>query len=418
MNGLWISVRAWDGLGAAFQLPNLATAALECGVTTRSAFQKHGFNLIDITPTSAARDPVSLPMLASSLSKHLHTAGEPPNADYIIPYDYSTAVALNGLVSATIITPPPSLCHQLDNKLESKILFSEMGIPCVDYVIGPSAIPTEWQSQTMIARLPVSSGGRGAQIFNAPTELSNRFEQALIEPFVAGKTINTNAVVYEDRILIYPLCLQQNGTAPLGSYQTHFAGNDFCAAKSLDDSIHQKVHQSVQTVGMALQRQGFLGVFGLDFLLADDGRLFALEINPRFQNSTGLLNYIAASNSFKGPMAAHFEALTGATIQLLEPDREARVEAAQIYVRATKPTQRALVLNAASNAGLHAATSFAQSELSLVDFPEEGIETICEGALIGRLLSTGSSLYFDNNKLKPEKVVEHFLRAVHQSAVP
>jgi len=58
----------------------------------------------------------------------------------------------------------------------------------------------------------------------------------------------------------------------------------------------------MEKVGLYMGSKGFLGIFGMDFLLNGD-EVLALEINPRFQGSTMLLSLLQADRG-EIPLAA------------------------------------------------------------------------------------------------------------------
>jgi hypothetical protein len=70
-----------------------------------------------------------------------------------------------------------------------------------------------------------------------------------------------------------------------------YCGNDFAAAERVPKSVREEVCDIMEKIGLFMGRKGFLGIFGMDFLLNDD-EILALEINPRFQGSTMMLSLL------------------------------------------------------------------------------------------------------------------------------
>jgi len=70
-----------------------------------------------------------------------------------------------------------------------------------------------------------------------------------------------------------------------------YCGNDFSAAGMVSKSIREEICTIMEKIGLFMGSKGFLGLFGMDFLLYDN-QVLALEINPRFQGSTMLLSLL------------------------------------------------------------------------------------------------------------------------------
>lgn len=70
-------------------------------------------------------------------------------------------------------------------------------------------------------------------------------------------------------------------------------GDKFCGAQILaedqDSSVHQQATDIAERIGERLQAEGYKGIFGIDFLLDNDDRLYTLEVNPRITGVTPLL---------------------------------------------------------------------------------------------------------------------------------
>jgi hypothetical protein len=81
-----------------------------------------------------------------------------------------------------------------------------------------------------------------------------------------------------------------------------YCGNDFSAAGRVPKHIREEICKIMEKIGLFMGAKGFLGLFGMDFLLDGDDVL-ALEINPRFQGSTMLLSLLQVDRG-EVPLAA------------------------------------------------------------------------------------------------------------------
>jgi predicted ATP-grasp superfamily ATP-dependent carboligase len=116
---------------------------------------------------------------------------------------------------------------------------------------------------------------------------------------------------------------------PLG-----YCGNDFGAVKKLTRDIINQIEKITTQAGAWLAKKEYLGIFGLD-LLVEDGKVYMVEINPRFQGSTMLSSIIAEHIDDPDPYGEHLAAFMGMDAPVLAPlwERVKQLEdAAQVIV--------------------------------------------------------------------------------------
>lgn len=130
-------------------------------------------------------------------------------------------------------------------------------------------------------------------------------EKYYITPYQENNTsVNVHIIVYDDEVLVTPVSVQlldgEDG-------RFLYTGGDFVAAQFLPQHIKEKVREKAYKVGIILQKKGYRGVCGVDFLAAGDGVYF-MEINPRFQSSTFLMNKALKENHLPIMQEMHIEA--------------------------------------------------------------------------------------------------------------
>lgn len=116
--------------------------------------------------------------------------------------------------------------------------------------------------------------------------------------------VNIHIVVYKNDVLIFP------GSVQLISLKSDFfeyTGADFIAFRSLPQSIRNKIKEYSQIIGKRLQHSGFRGVFGIDYI-ATSSEIYFMEINPRFQSSTVLLNKALKEFNYPDMQHLHIDA--------------------------------------------------------------------------------------------------------------
>lgn len=97
---------------------------------------------------------------------------------------------------------------------------------------------------------------------------------------------NIHLIIYEQEILLLPPSIQLVET---GADGFSYRGADFPLYRSLPGQLDICLKRYAQKVGNVLRRAGYRGVCGIDFLITDD-TIYLMEVNPRFQSSTFLLN--------------------------------------------------------------------------------------------------------------------------------
>lgn len=118
--------------------------------------------------------------------------------------------------------------------------------------------------------------------------------------------VNFHAVIYQDDVLLLPPSVQiinhQNGTM-------HYQGADFSVFAQLKPQQQALAREVAMSVGRQLRKLGYHGVCGIDLLLTQD-QCYFMEVNPRFQASTVLLNRSLQRQGFPSVHQYHLEAFT------------------------------------------------------------------------------------------------------------
>lgn len=147
-------------------------------------------------------------------------------------------------------------------------------------------------SEQYVAQKSKSSGGLGTYILtrenNMLTKLKNEFHELfIVSPYVYNSfAININAIIGQKNIITFPPSLQisvQNAERIL------YHGADYVALKNLRPQILNKIDSYMNIILDRVKSLGYLGIIGIDFLVTED-EVYFLEINPRYQASSFLIN--------------------------------------------------------------------------------------------------------------------------------
>ena len=172
---------------------------------------------------------------------------------------------------------------------------SQLGLPQVPW----SYIAEEEQDRAaglvslgpVVLRQSRTSGGRGFAHVDSPDGLAAAWRMG-DESFVSvsqlikgGIPVNVGATVWRDGITVHHPSIQLIGIKSCVTREFGYCGNDFGLARELDVEIIDKIETATMRIGQWLRTYGYLGGFGVDFLIHEGVPLF-MEVNPRFQGST------------------------------------------------------------------------------------------------------------------------------------
>ncbi len=122
-----------------------------------------------------------------------------------------------------------------------------------------------------------------------------------ISPYYQGQPYTVNCVLNATGCYhSYPM-YQITGDRRFTRYPGGTCGIDMTGARQFSSQFLEKLTQIIQVIGRELEKSGFGGWFGLDFLVGSDDEITIIEINPRFTASISLFSqaqYRAFSASF------------------------------------------------------------------------------------------------------------------------
>lgn len=137
-------------------------------------------------------------------------------------------------------------------------------------------------------------------------------------PYIDGVPTNVSGVVWHDGITLHCPSVQVVGVDLLTTRQFGYCGNDFDAACDLDPRAVDGMESTALQVGEWLRAQGFLGGFGVDFLV-EGSRARFVELNPRLQGVTHLACQWAAATERSCVLLEHLAASLGLDAPRSEP---------------------------------------------------------------------------------------------------
>lgn len=216
-----------------------------------------------------------------------------------------------------VLAPSIALKDMFDDKLRQLELFARLGIKT------PTTFVTQLDETSFneasdildgsfVVQPPVGSSGENTYIisdevdFDRAKEVLGPDQRVKVSKYMPGPSLNGHCVVLhtKERLSAIAVCpsVQVVGAHDCTNRAEIYCGNDFTAAGRIPENVREKTYTIMEKVGLYMGKKGFLGVFGMDFLL-DRDEVLALEINPRFQGSTMLLSLLQIERG-EVPLAA------------------------------------------------------------------------------------------------------------------
>ena len=206
-----------------------------------------------------------------------------------LAYDFDSEIAEHSICmnSCELLTQlhDKTRCRVMLQKTVKTIPFVSLsGIECTH-----NHIRDYFASEEYVIQEAFSSGGEGT-VHIKKTETFDFIEpqkRYLVSPYIKDCIpINTHIVISANNICFFPPSIQ---IVKEIEGRIFYLGADYICYASIEQKIQDNVKNSSILIGQKLQAEGYRGVLGIDFLLKDSD-LYFMEVNPRFQASSQLLN--------------------------------------------------------------------------------------------------------------------------------
>ena len=206
-----------------------------------------------------------------------------------LAYDFSHEVKSHSICmnSFELLTElhDKARCRAILQKTVKTIPFvSLLGTECVY-----NNISDYFPSEEFVIQEAFSSGGEGT--IHVRTDDTLNFiepnKRYLVSPYLNNAiSINAHIVISASSICFFQPSIQ---IVKEIKKRILYFGADYICYTSLETKIRDKIREYSLLIGQKLQSEGYRGVLGIDFILSDD-ELYFVEVNPRFQASSQLLN--------------------------------------------------------------------------------------------------------------------------------
>ena len=215
-----------------------------------------------------------------------------------------------------------------------------LGIPTIPWVY--IADEEQLRAGELVSEGPVllrrsrTSGGQGFFRANSLEEASKYWPETdesfvSVAPYYSDVLpINVGAVVWSDGVSVHHPSVQLIGIEGCVTRPFGYCGNDFGLAKDFDIGLLSSIEDYTVRIGQWLRSKGYLGAFGVDYLLDKSGVLRFTEVNPRFQGSTVASARLSVESGHPCLVLEHLAALLGVSLPRQRPLAERMQEASPL----------------------------------------------------------------------------------------
>lgn len=249
---------------------------------------KYGRNVCCRIMASQFMDCVSSNLKIKALAKRILNR---QNHLYIYMYESMPEMKLDEIPGISVLGPDKDIAHRLNSKIYQYSKLKDL-IPVVDFDIceGLDELVKAAEKRIAVWKKGVfvsceySAAGVNSMIAHSVKDIMDKFhkedETYLISRYIPHDFDPTVLAVVANEEDVYiagiaDQCIEQG---------TRFVGSTFPSL--LDEETLTKLKEYTSIAGKWLARQGYKGIFGCDFLVDAEGKIFFLEINARKQGTT------------------------------------------------------------------------------------------------------------------------------------
>ena len=211
-------------------------------------------------------------------------------------YDKSQAYNYSKQIQNRVVgLLPEVIYHRFGDKLRTRELLHSV-VQTVPYVNIEATellykdLQNYFISSKYVIQEKISSGGEGTYVMSSesdPIRGRDNIGSFLISPYIEDAIpINTHIFITETQVVVYPSSVQ---LCQKTEEQILYYGADYDCFNRFLSKYADEISSMAQKVGHLLCRYGYRGVAGVDWIISDE-EIYLLEINPRYQASTDLLN--------------------------------------------------------------------------------------------------------------------------------
>jgi len=165
--------------------------------------------------------------------------------------------------------------------------------------------------------------------------LKKRFPHTLakVTSEIKAITVLNNCCLYHGQVLISPPALQINGFSLLSQNKAATCGRQWPAVLP-DIRMEKEIKDISFRVGDIMNKNGFRGFFGLDFLIEENsGKIYLTEINPRLTASSSFFTYLEKATGRLPLLLYHYAEFSSVDLPLMTENGKDEIAGSQLSLR-------------------------------------------------------------------------------------
>lgn len=222
--------------------------------------------------------------------------------------------ALSAAAGWRLLAAPAALARRFENKAAFRALADELGlaqppgriVERADMRYGALAAAL---GPRLVVQAPYGYAGMQSHVVADDDALAaalagSRSPTWRVAALVDGLPLSVNACATARGVAVGAPFLQLTGLPAVTPYPLGSCGQDWSVMAALDVDV-DGVADIARRLGVAMAAAGFRGVFGVDVVQARDGRLLAIEVNPRLIASIALYTQLELADGRLPLLARH-----------------------------------------------------------------------------------------------------------------
>jgi len=215
-----------------------------------------------------------------------------------------------------------------------------------------------------VIQLPRGFSGNSTFLLNEKddfNELAEKFSgrNVKIAKFISGDTYTINGCVGSNDVYVGKPIYQITGFTDFNGNRLGTSGNDYVYPERLSIKSKKKIFDYTKKIGRFMSKDGYRGMFGLDFIAGENDKVDLIEINPRLVGSIPVYTKLQIENGEFPFLAMHLgEFIKEKNIAKDQPEQpfsvwksEKDFSASQLILRNT--TKDSLIVDKALSSGIY-----------------------------------------------------------------
>ena len=236
-------------------------------------------------------------------------------------YSYKSMEKL-GLLDFIICLNNQELIEFINDKFKIKE-FLKSYVPILDYAffkgkdIKFTDLKEIYNYDSFVIQSKEGSGGSGTIILDKENYKDLKFNNDgiyMVTKYCKNNIpINIHLLIGENNITLLPISIQ---IIEKINDKLTYKGCDFIACKrNMDKALLNKINSYALKIGELMQKEGYRGIMGIDSICYNE-EVYFMEINPRFQNSSIILNKALYEQNLPSLQELHYNCFYNKPISL------------------------------------------------------------------------------------------------------